>query len=137
MLLIKTFVIFTGVDAVTHRSQCEIKQWFKFTLFSIALRTISKVRHLSYKLHINCIKSACFRDLAFSGVTKQYNVYNRPFSNILNMAKSVARYVLQIGNFVRATLEFVNKWLASKQKGKEKEDKCFPETYVEGVKISS
>ena len=40
----------------------------------------------------------------------------------------------QNGNFVRAILEFANKWLESK-KGRKKGDKYYLETYLEGVQI--
>ena len=44
------------------------------------------------------------------------------------------RNVPQNGNFVRAILEFANKWLESK-KGRKKGDKYYLETYLEGVQI--
>ncbi|RMX40189.1 hypothetical protein pdam_00016649 [Pocillopora damicornis] len=50
------------------------------------------------------------------------------------MAESTERNVPQNGNFVRAILEFANKWLESK-KGRKKGDKYFLETYLEGVQI--
>ena len=48
--------------------------------------------------------------------------------------RKAQRNVLRNGNFVRAILEFANKWLKSK-KGRKKGDKYNLETYLEGVKI--
>ena len=52
---------------------------------------------------------------------------------MLNMGESAERNVPRNGNFVRAILEFANKWLKS-NKGKKKGDKYYLEMYLKGVK---